>query len=56
MENHDYESGYTSKTIEVLQPPTIVTHLLDRVSANKKTSLFVATVNVIPDEKLTSYS
>ena len=36
MENHDYESGYTSKTIEVLQPPSIVTHLLDRVSANKK--------------------
>ena len=34
MENDDYESGYTSKTIEVLQPPSIVAHLSGRVSAN----------------------
>ena len=35
MEDHDYKSGYTSKTIEVMQPPGIVAHL-SRVSPNKK--------------------
>ena len=56
MEDHDGKSGYTSKTIEVLQPPSIVTHLFGRVSSKIKDTLFVATINAIPDQKLTSYS
>ena len=53
MEDHDYKSGYTSKTIEVMQPSGIVAHL-SRVSPNKKNTLYVATVNEIFDEELTS--